>query len=447
MSDEEKIVERIYAVLPACSLQLHRLFSLLRVRFADDVATACVTCAERPELVLNKAFVSTYCQSDEHLFMLVMHEIYHVILGHTSLFPKSTPTLNIVFDAVINAMLCRDYPQREYTSFFTQLYRPERLPDALLRPPAPDADVPAPVAAALAMLYGNEPCGTYYDVFQALRECVLPDDVVLLLGSHGGDSGDGGGENDPEIRAIVESNVERWPRPPMFLGGRALGGTSRKDVYGQRQPGAAFVHAMWRLLRRAGLSLELPGGNRRGLTRAPTPVQSFLPSPYDRTLAARRLLQGDVLLSTSALTVLRRQRGLQRRALVYVDVSGSMSDYLPYLASALVPFVRARLCTLFSFSTEVQPVSLADLREGSFASTGGTAINCVLEHYLALPVTAQASRLLVLTDGYTGRPAASLLQRCRAKLYCGLVASSFRHDLVEAAEDIIELPALSEGVR
>lgn len=444
MSDEEKIVERIYAVLPACSLQLHRLFALLRVRFADDVATACVTCADRPELVLNKAFVSMYCQSDEHLFMLVMHEIYHVILGHTSLFPKSTPTLNIVFDAVINAMLCRDYPQREYTSFFTQLYRPARLPDALLRPPEPGADVPASVAVALDMLYGNEPCGTYYDVFQALSECALPDDVVLLLGSHGGD---GGGENDPEIRAIVESIVERWPRPPMFLGGRDLGGASRKDVYDPRQPGAAFVHAMWRLLRRVGLSQEQTGGNRRGQTRVPTPVQSFLPSPHDRTLAARRLLQGDVLLSTGTLTVPRRRRGLQRRALVYVDVSGSMSDYLPYLVRALAPFVRARLCTLFSFSTEVQPVSLADLREGSFASTGGTAINCVLEHYLALPATEQSSRLLVLTDGYTGRPAASLLQRCRAKLYCGLVASTFRRDLEEAAEDIMELPALSEGVQ
>ncbi len=326
MSDEEKIVERIYAVLPACSLQQHRLFALLRVRFADDVATACVTCAERPELVLNKGFVSTYCQSDEHLFMLVMHEIYHVILGHTSLFPKSTPTLNIVFDAVINAMLCRDYPQRDYTSFFTQLYRPARLPEALLRPPEPGADVPAPVAAALAMLYGNEPCGTYYDVFQALRECVLPDDVVLLLGSHGGDDG---GANDPEIRAIVESIVERWPRPPMSLGGRDLGGTSRKDVYGQRQPGAAFVRAVWRVLRRTGLQLELTGGNRSCLTRLPAPVQSFLPSPHDRTLAARRLLQGDVLLSTGTLTAPRRQRGLHHRALVYLDVSGSMRDYLP----------------------------------------------------------------------------------------------------------------------
>jgi hypothetical protein len=439
MSDEDQIVERIYAVLPACSLQLHRLFGLLRIRFSDDVTTACVTCRARPELVLNKSFVDLFCRSDEHLFMLVMHELYHVILGHTSLFPKSTPTLNIVFDAVINAMLCREYPQREYTSFFTQLYQPGRLPHALLRPPEPGTELPQPAAAALAMLYGSESCGTYYDVFQALRECVLPAGGVLLLGSHGGENES---ENNPEIRALVEAIAKRWPRPPQFLDRRALGGAWKHDAYGRSQPGAAFIRGVRQLLQRAGLRLGWPGGNRSGVMRQPVPVQSFLPSPRDRTLAARRELQGEVLLSTGELTAPRRQRAMRRRALVYLDVSGSMRDFLPYLAGAMAPFVRARLCTLFIFSTEVRPVSLSELRDGRFASTGGTSINCVLEHYLTLPSQARPSRLVVLTDGYTGRPAASLLQRCRAKLYCGLVSSSYRDDLEDAAADIVALPAL-----
>ena len=45
------------------------------------------------------SFIDKYCKTDEHLFMLVMHELYHKILGHTTLFGKTTIIENIVFDA------------------------------------------------------------------------------------------------------------------------------------------------------------------------------------------------------------------------------------------------------------------------------------------------------------------------------------------------------------
>ena len=42
----------------------------------------------------------------EIFFLLILHELYHVILGHTRLFSRVSPIDNIVFDAVINSMLC-----------------------------------------------------------------------------------------------------------------------------------------------------------------------------------------------------------------------------------------------------------------------------------------------------------------------------------------------------
>ena len=36
---------------------------------------------------------------DEHLFLLVMHELHHVLLGHTRLFPRASRAHNIAFDA------------------------------------------------------------------------------------------------------------------------------------------------------------------------------------------------------------------------------------------------------------------------------------------------------------------------------------------------------------
>ena len=78
--------------------------------------------------------LSKLTAGDAHLFMLVMHELYHVILGHTTLFPHATEVRNIVFDAVINAILCSLFPKPEFTSFFTDYNPSDKMPFALLRP-------------------------------------------------------------------------------------------------------------------------------------------------------------------------------------------------------------------------------------------------------------------------------------------------------------------------
>lgn len=67
--------------------------------------------------------------------MLVMHELHHVLLGHTTLFPRATPVQNFVFDAVINGIVCRMFPAKEHTGFFTDYYDTGSFPMCLLRPP------------------------------------------------------------------------------------------------------------------------------------------------------------------------------------------------------------------------------------------------------------------------------------------------------------------------
>ena len=102
---------------------MNALLSLLRIEETDSVATASVSCERRPVLRINPEFVRRHCRTDEHLFLLVMHELHHVLLGHTRLFPRATPAHNIAFDAVINAMLVRRFPAEAYRSFFLDLYR------------------------------------------------------------------------------------------------------------------------------------------------------------------------------------------------------------------------------------------------------------------------------------------------------------------------------------
>jgi hypothetical protein len=112
---------------------MEKLFGLFDIEFSEETQTACVECRMTPRLLLNKTFLEEYCQDDGDLFLLILHELYHVILGHTRLFPRVRPIDNIVFDAVINSMLCRTVGRTVGTRLFTQINSYDSLPERLLR--------------------------------------------------------------------------------------------------------------------------------------------------------------------------------------------------------------------------------------------------------------------------------------------------------------------------
>ena len=85
------IRERIFNVLPAASYQMEKLFGLFDIEFSNETETACVECRTTPRLLLNKGFLDEYCQDDGDLFLLILHELYHVILGSHPALPPSLP--------------------------------------------------------------------------------------------------------------------------------------------------------------------------------------------------------------------------------------------------------------------------------------------------------------------------------------------------------------------
>ena len=97
--------------------------------------TAAVTCRGRARMLVNPDFVAEHCVRDEHLFLLVMHELWHVLLGHTTLYARPTEAHNIAFDAIINAGLARQHPEAAYRGFFEALNPVDSFPGLLLRPP------------------------------------------------------------------------------------------------------------------------------------------------------------------------------------------------------------------------------------------------------------------------------------------------------------------------
>lgn len=107
------------------------------MRIADVVVdkntpTAHIKLDGIPEIHINPDFVQEYATTPEHQFILIYHELMHMILRHgTRIRCKND---NIIADAIINAMICTQYPQARYTRFFTNFYDAREFPQNLLRP-------------------------------------------------------------------------------------------------------------------------------------------------------------------------------------------------------------------------------------------------------------------------------------------------------------------------
>lgn len=468
----ESLRARIFRVLPAASFQMEKLLSLVDIVATEEVPTAAVECLARPRLLLNPGFVAAACRRDEHLFLLVMHELQHVVLGHTRLFPRLTQAQNIAFDAVINALLCRQFPGRDFTSFFTDLNPWTSFPGRLLRPPPgwPDRPAPLPKDATVrerrvhALLYGDAGSRygqvTYHEVFGLLVKllgpprgrrrgaCVPP----TLLGDHGGGLADGALDEsaraDPLLRDVLRRIVEGWPPPPAPLAGRDTGRPVRDwRLHEAVDPGRAMRAALTRLLRRSGV-LQGAAAAARRLARTTTglDVESVLPQPGDRRAHAWRRLYG-------APPVLWRARELAPRtrlqpvpvAHVYLDVSGSMSAALPTLFGALAPLHRRRAIRLYAFSTVIAEVGPGELVGQRLENTLGTDIACVLQHLAAIPAPRRPRRTLLLTDGYVGPVAPDAFERLGSGLFVGLYSAfgtAGQNDLATAARHVEVLPPL-----
>ena len=426
MTDEERVVARILDVIPPGSFELTTFLTLFRVRFSEKTKTACVTCGESPELLLNKDFIEAHCQTNEHLFMLVMHELYHVILGHTTLFPRATEVRNLVFDAVINAILCSLFPMPEFTSFFTDYYPSDKMPFALLRPKG--EGTPLVAESALKLLYGGSDTGTYHDVYEALlksgcvKEMTLCASHPLLLGSHDEENE----EISQEMKDLIHKIISKWPSPDRPLQGQDLGAEEREREF---DGGALGERALPRGIRRLMRRAAIPGKKevcRRSVREMVCETATFLPDWHDRSHEAREVAFGDALIYSTTTRLQRPSSRDNRQAFVYFDVSGSVAEQVPSVAQALLPYCRSGLCAVHVFSTVLHPASARDLAARKFSSTGGTDIDCVLKHVLELPPRKRPRAAVVVTDGFTGAPDATLAARFRAagmRLFVGLVKS------------------------
>jgi len=421
MTATEPLADRLLSSFPSGSYCLPSLLQLAEIVETTEVPSACVECAMRPRLLINPEFVARHAETPEKLVMLVMHELHHVVLGHTRLYARITPLDNLVFDAVINSMLSHLFSERAYRALLTDFYSDARFPECFLRPPqvwSPDSEPAIPRALrgrrSLAALYQrlySLPGPSYDELRAALSEEVDDSGVPLgiLLGDHRDERDGASSAGDLESRSPIlleeiRRIVERWPRPTVPVIGR-----SPHDLLESTRltlPPAGPHAQLVTLLRR------IAGHGTRGpwRRRADRPVEAEGPIPVLgrrstvlRSMGARPLLHRHLVPA-------RRQEPSGESVHVYLDVSGSMGSLVPTLARAIVDCGDRVHRTVHLFSTCVVDVSLARLRAGECASTMGTSIECVAEHLSQHGIR----RAVLVTDGFVGTPGAAARRKLAA---------------------------------
>ena len=442
-----RLERQILDCFPSGTYSLTGLLRLVDIVESDRVPSAAVECLVQPRMLVNPEFVRQHAETPEKLLMLVMHELHHVLLGHTRLFKTVTPLDNFVFDCVINAMISHMFPGAEHVRFLTDFYSDEQFPECLLRPPAdhgwryrhlvPPAigKLPNGKREHIGTLYEGlySRAGVSYDEIREVLASVLDDAIVLgipLIGGHEGEDDkkrvatETAGRLSPILSELLADIAEEWPDPARCRSWAEL----LEQATVRPRPVASNRAILRRLLAR--LAHRRGGGCVRATVNAswspPTPIPG-----KSRSAAVLRAL-GVQPVFYPGQAERRRRIPAGDKVHVYVDVSGSM-DGVIHVVYGAVGDCRAWVHpVVHAFSNAVHDLSLRQVRSGEIWTTGGTDIECVAEHM----ADHRISRACIITDGCVGRPQGAHLETL-SRARCG-VALVGEHAVEDALADIAD---------
>jgi len=351
-------------------------------------------------LLFQPRFVREHVRTAECLTFVVLHEVMHRLMGDLR---RPAPEgfeagevedlRGIAADLLVNATL-RRHVVAPSPPLLARLYGRLPLPGALLRPPEQvlrRARMPyrmvaderhaviertfggGPVAAEAAKIWHEAHFGEpSYDAIltrlaQLFPEWRRPPEMVLL-GTHRRDE-----DNDPWMA---------WLRHEL---GGLLPGISDRVQETRTRVVPRECRELFEAVRRA----LCPD---RGTTTRPKlePEQGVVP-----TIGRREaFLLGAGLVPVLWPTPLVARRPDEERATIYVDVSASVNEVLPFLFG-LVAHLGDVAGRVLQFSNVVAPLDPDALREGRVHTTGGTDFDCIARHALS----TRRRRIVVLTDG------------------------------------------------
>lgn len=416
---------------------------VLNVQFTTQVPTLAVTCEARPRMLVNLEFLDKHAFTETQVKAVVIHEFLHVLLCHTEGRQKPTPARHLAFDAVINAIIHRQYGE-SYSSMMARYYADSTDLKKLLRPMNevelgwlknhPDkvpqwarmwdglyagrliADDIEKLADAVADELLTPSKAGQYGPFQLKTGSDSDSD---LLGNHedlGQDvEGDLGRALESALKQMNGHGIWRSPRD------RGVGGPLTNSLFDEdRTPMRTWESKVLALIKKYITPDRRSRARREELWSYRIPVLS----PGDRRAFLKA--QWSPFLPESSWEGQRlKQDGT---AQVYLDVSGSMNAEMPLVIGLLNRLGRHIRRPFWAFSDEVSP-AVIERNQLRTATTGGTSMKCVLEHV----AKTRPDAAIVITDGFIepiGRDQVAPTRGCRLHV---LITRGGRVDLIAKA--------------
>ena len=393
---------------------------ITRVTEDPDHPTAGITRDGR--LRYNPEFVARHVACKEDLFSLIFHELLHPMFGH--FIHGCSEIENIAADAVINAVITTLYSdQSAHGNLFSKTHRDKGL-EGLLRPGSKMVNNRfASVYDELYPTWGRGKGGmTTGELIQTLRILTETKNLgtVFLLGTHGtprdGKSGAMAGIPEDVLVRMAEE-IKRSVRE------NSSKQTGHSNNLLQLLMEALNTHLSIRrvLLRKFATKRKVDKFKEIFQTRrmavSPIPIH---PSKRDLVLLAAGIypfhFHNQIQHSG------KRDRGLA----IYLDVSGSVNEYLPKILGILKS-LRKEITTIFQFSNKVVETSFDALLKGNIQTTYGTDFNCGARSILERGF----DKAILITDGF-----ASLSPELKEKLMRqGLVTLTVLFDDSDCCED------------
>lgn len=371
-------------------------------------------------LTYNPEFVAKYVGCQEDLFSLVFHELLHPMFSH--FIYENGELENIAADAIINAVISEVYSDHSRNgNLFRKFYPDHGLP-GLLRP---RSDISrSRYDRVYERLYSQSDVHDSFttgELIQTLK--ILTQDerlsTVVLIGSHG-EPAAGGVQGGAFPKETLSKIAEDLKRSLAGKGGKYAGfSLELLDLFME----ALKTHLSIRKVllqkfltkRKLDRFKEYFRVQRVGVSPIP-----LYPSKRDLVLLASGFYPG--YFHNHITTPRTEEKGLA----IYLDVSGSVNDYLPQIIGILSK-LKNTMTSLFLFSNIVVETRIEDLLKGKIRTTYGTDFNCIARSVLDW----RFDKAIIITDGY-----ADMTEELSKQLKAmGLVTLTILFDGASSCED------------
>jgi len=384
----------------------------------------------------NPQFAAQHITCKQDLFSLCMHEVLHPMFGHFVF--RGGEIENIAADAIINAVISTVFSTKSHRGhLFEKFYPPSGLP-GLLRPCS------RMHTSSLSRLYDalyesrhikKEDSITTGELIQSLKILVpsVPP-ALVLFGSHGaeGQKGEGLGGLPKETLTRMAEDIQHGATE---CASRSMGySETLMDLLTEALKTHLSIRRVLleRFLTKRKVDRFKETLHARRLSTSPIPIH---PSKRDLVLLAAGIYPFH--FHNTVAHPRQQERGLA----IYLDVSGSVNDFLPQILGVLKG-LRKEIKSIFLFSNKVVETSFESVLKGHVQTTYGTDFDCIAESVLE----RDFRKAVIVTDGFASmKPELSeKLKEHRLRTLTVLFGNSRDCDDFAAFGDVVQLEDICE---